>query len=79
MFWLICYLHNSKYATDFFADGVLITLIATIAGNTLKSQTSRSRWKEQLRSFASTTEFTLEAIVQIGRSLGTKSLEKSDF
>ena len=20
MFWLICYPHNSKYATDFFAD-----------------------------------------------------------
>ena len=24
MFWLICYPHNSKYATDFFADDSLV-------------------------------------------------------
>ena len=48
-----------------------IDYIGRIAGDTLKPQTSTRKFME---SFVS-KKFTLEAIVQVARSLGTKSLD----
>jgi hypothetical protein len=49
------------------------TLIATTEAGYIKSQTSKSK-RESL--FVS-KKFTLEAIVQVARSLGTKSLDSN--
>jgi hypothetical protein len=48
------------------------TLAATIVGDTLESQASNSKLRESI--FVS-KKFTLEAIVQVARSIGTKSLD----
>jgi hypothetical protein len=49
------------------------TLAATIVGDTLESQASNSNLLRE--SIFVSKKFTLEAIVQVARSIGTKSLD----
>ena len=50
MFWLICYPHNSKYATDLFADVCTLSKYAPFNYG-LSQVCSRLRWKDNSETY----------------------------